>query len=256
MKWPTYLALIRHDVSDYNARKASKHDDPRYQEFLAAFKEDPYGKRARTLARSLEKTFTIGTGDHDTPLAVRESEAAYRTGAHLRETLKLPHVVFVSPYERTLGTLKAIARGWPELTDVDIVEERRIREQEHGLVLRYNDWRIFAALHPEQMDLRALEGNFWYRFPQGENVPDVEDRIRLWFDTIIREYAGKRVLVVTHHLTILSIRSLLERWTAHEFLSSDENDPPRNLSLTLYKGKANRGKDGRLVLKRYNESVA
>ncbi len=253
MKWPSSLTFVRHDVSKYNALKAVKQADPHYQAFLAEYRADPFSKKTRALALSLHRKHVVGTGDHDTPLAEPESRLAFATGRYLSNTIALPDAVFVSPYERTLGTLRGIANGWPKLTDVPVVEERRIREQEHGLVLLYNDWKIFTALHPDQLRLRELEGNFWYRFPQGENVPDVETRVRSWFDTLVREYAGKHVLVVTHHLTILAVRALLERWTAEKFIDIDKHDPPKNLSVTSYRGEPNKGKDGKLVLTLYNE---
>lgn len=256
MKWPSSVAFVRHDVSLYNELKERKQSDLHYQAFLEAYRQDSSGERTVGLARSLSKKIAVGKGDHDTPLAKQESELAFATGEYLKQTLGLPDVIFVSPYERTLGTLQGITRGWSELTDVRVVEERRIREQEHGLVLLYNDWKLFTALHPEQLALRKLEGNFWYRFPQGENVPDVEMRVRSWFDTLVRDYRGKNVLVVTHHLAILAVRALLERWTAEKFIEVDKTDPPRNLSLTLYRGHPDKGVDGKLILERYNENVS
>lgn len=256
MKWPLSLTFVRHDTSRYNALKAAKQADPHYRAFLIEYERDPFSREAEDLARSLHRKFTVGTGDHDTPLAEEESDLAIATGRYLKTMISLPDAVFVSPYERTLGTLQGIGRGWPGLASVPVVEERRIREQEHGLTLLYNDWKIFTALNPEQLRLRNLEGNFWYRFPQGENVPDVETRIRSWFDTLVREYSGKHILVVTHHLTILAARALLERWNTQKFIDIDNEDPPRNLSITIYRGDSTQGADGRLLLAHYNEKIA
>ncbi len=110
-----------------------------------------------------------------------------------------------------------------------IVEEERLREQEHGLALLYNDWRMFQVMHPEQEALRTKQGPYWYRYPQGENVPDVRERLRSWLGTITRDYRGQSVLAITHHLAILGLRANLERLDAVQFTHLDEQEKPVKL---------------------------
>lgn len=155
----------------------------------------------------------------------------------------LPDVIFVSPYFRTMETLEWMKKGWPELQNVKVYEEERIREQEHGLSLLYNDWRVF------------LEGAYWYRYPQGENVPDIRERLRSWLTTLTRDFAGKNILAVTHHLSILGLRANLERLSAEEFIKLDHSEPPANCSVTIYKGHPELGSDGRFLLESYNQKL-
>ena len=57
-----------------------------------------------------------------------------------------------SNYEE-YGVLDAKIRDLTNQKDalkVKIIEDERIREQEHGLSSIYNDWRVFFTLHPEQ----------------------------------------------------------------------------------------------------------
>lgn len=256
MKWPSQLRLIRHDTSVYNELRDRKKNDPEYRRFLELFESDPGSTVTSDLARSIQARFALGKGDAETELADPEGRQAFETGRALREqSANLPHVIFVSPYHRAKETLRHIARGWPELAGVRVYEEERIREQEHGLALLYNDWRVFEILHPEQRALRKLEGAYWYRYPQGESVADVRDRNRSWMQTLIRDWNGQDVLAVTHHLNILAFRANMERWSAEQFVHTDENEKPINCGVTTYIGKPELGKDGRLVLGTYNECL-
>ena len=253
IKWPKDFDLIRHDTSGYNVVGVKKKSDPLYKEFLIAFEKDPESREAVALALAVQKKYALGIGDSETPLADKDGNQAFQVGRHFSRTREtVPDVIHVSPYLRTRETLRHLTRGWPALEVVPIYEEERVREQEHGLSLIYNDWRVFHVMHPDQRRLRALQGPYWYRYPQGENVPDVRDRVRSYMTTIVREFAGKRVLVITHHLTILSIRANQERWDALKFIDCDENNKPINCGVTTYRGEHG-GSNGRLVLKDYNQ---
>lgn len=254
MKWPTYLALIRHDVSAYNALKCTRAKNEDYQRFVAQFEKDCESPLTRAMAQEIWDIYSLGKGDHATPLA-HDGVFAKKVGEELNKELELPDVIFVSPYLRTKETLRKLIEGWPELANVKVIEDERIREQEHGLAILYNDWKVVYSLYPDQKKLHDLEGDYWYRWPQGENVPDVRLRVRSWFDTIVRDYADKKVLVVTHHLTILSVRAVLERMSAEQFKQLDDNEKPLNAGVTLYSGKPEVGKDGKLVLEYYNKKL-
>lgn len=259
MKWPKELTLIRHDVSAYNAMKETKLKNRAYQDFLASFEEDPESEQTRTLARIASSAISLGVTDQDTGLA-NEAANAIVVGQRLQHEIVLPDVVFVSPYTRTRETYVGLVKGWPELGEVRIVEEERVREQEHGLSTLYNDYKIFQALHPDQRAFQDLYGpmsRYWYRFPQGENVPDVRDRIRSFTSTLVRDWDSRGVLVITHHLTILGFRANHERLSAEEFLRLDDDEKPINCGVTLYKGNPNAGSSGggKLELSFYNKRL-
>jgi broad specificity phosphatase PhoE len=244
--------LIRHDTSAYNVLKVKKKADPVYNMFMVERLRNPLSEETKRLACHVQQRFALKMGDAMTPLADAEGKQACRTGIALAVCDKVPDVIFVSPYLRAKLTLKHLIRGWPALGDVKVYEEERIREQEHGLALLCNDWKVFEALHPEQRLLRNMEGSYWYRYPQGENVPDVRERNRSWLTTLTREFRGKKVLVITHHLNILAMRANLERFGAAEFLRLDAREKPINCGVTLYRGNPKKGKDGRLELEYYN----
>lgn len=259
LKWPSHLFLVRHAQSRFNGQKNLKAQDPTYQRFKKLYDALPPDKNPtkemQALATAIAERWSLNTGDHDTELTEEGIEIAGITGLALQQSIDLPDVVIVSPYLRAYKTFDAICAGWPALAKVEFFEEERIREQEHGLALLYNDWRVFFTLHPQQRRLYHLEGRYYYRYPQGENVPDVRERNRSWINTLVREFAGKKVFVVTHHLTILATRANFERLNATQFIALDDKDKPANCSLTTYTGQPNAGRrgQGKMKLQYYNQ---
>jgi broad specificity phosphatase PhoE len=253
MKWPSDLTFIRHDVSAYNVLKAKKEADPIYRLFVEMFRTNPDGETTKRVARQLWLKYKLDCSDAETPLIDSEAKQTQKTGQGIKKFLRLPDIILVSPYRRAKDTLKGLTKGWPELAEVKTLEEERIREQEHGLAALYNDWRIFQVFHPEQRLLYEQDGSYRYRYPQGENVPDVRVRSALMIETFIREYSGKTVMCICHHLNILAMRANLERLNEEQFLSLDAKDKPINCGVTVYRGDPKQGKNGRLVLDFYNK---
>lgn len=253
MKWPSMVTLIRHDKSAYNALRDLKAEDPDYREFKQLFDEHgPHHPRVRYLAGKVKDRVRLKVGDWNTPLHDGVGHDARTVGMALSGLHPVPDVIFVSPYLRTVETLKWLKEGWPALLDVPTFEDDRIREQEHGLATLYNDKRLFYVFHPEQYDLYAIDGAYRYCYPQGENVPRVRARGHDFFEMLSREYAGKSVYVISHHLTILGIRANQERWSEEVFIYEDEYNKPINCGVTIYRGIPEQGRDGRLKLENYN----
>ncbi len=253
-KWPKSITLIRHGESAYNILRHKKENDALYRAFKKAFEKDHTSKETRTLAEKVRIKFALNVSDYDTPLTDEGLRQSIETGKGISEIIPIPDVVICSPYLRTKRTLDGINLGSYWRIDPKIViMDDRVREQEHGLSLLYNDKRVFYTFHPEQKELMELLGPYWYQYPQGESVAEVRDRIRLMTDTIIREYSGLHVLIITHHLTILSIRANFERMSPEQFLEIDEKEKPINCGVTMYKCNPNKGKKGRLELEFYNK---
>lgn len=259
LKWPRRLTLVRHARSQYNALKDVRATDPDFARFRELYSLDWQATETIALAQELTNRFALTYGDHDTGLADGALEEAVDMGWHLRFNRAgvLPDIIFVSPYHRTKGTLDAMIQGWPELRDVRTVEEERIREQEHGLAILYPDRKAFFALHPLQKKLFDAQGPYWYKYPQGENVPDVRVRNRSFLDTLVRDFAGQDVLLVTHHIIILATRANLERLGAVDYIRLDRDEKPINCGVTTYLGTPNIGTAGmgKLILDSYNEKL-
>jgi broad specificity phosphatase PhoE len=253
MKWPTELLLIRHAESAYNNLKKQKEADPDYCRFRALLELDDSNPELHRLADMLHKRHALGYSDRDTPITPAGEAQARTTGREMRKSeVNTPDVIFVSPYLRTEQTLHLLQEEWPALGSATVYREERIREKDHGLGLLYNDSKVYFLKYPEQAELYKLLGDYDYRFLNGENIPDVRQRNLSWITTITREFAGKRVMAITHHLTIRATRANFERLSPEAFLHLDRNEKPVNCGVTRYIGNPNRGSRGKLELYEYN----
>lgn len=255
MKWPSSITLIRHGESEYNILREKKAKCVLYQKFKEAFEKDSESTETVELAKKVQDTFSLGVSDYNTALTEKGARQARETGRNLFSLIHRPDFIFVSPYLRARQTFYQISQEWPDLVKAELSFDDRIREQEHGLSLLYNDWRVFHTFHPEQKKFHDLMGSYWYQYPQGESVSQVRDRSRHFASMLIRECAGKRVLLVTHHLTILSIRANLERLSPEDFTNLDEKEKPINCGVTTYNGISEKGSNGRLELEYYNKQL-
>lgn len=257
MKWPKQIVLIRHAQSAYNVLRARKEADAEYRAFAEMFEAGGDQAELERRARAMQAKYALNCSDRETSITPEGEQQSDATGRRLRELVErgdvgFPDVVYVSPYRRTRETYARMCGVWPELAGARVVWEERIREQDHGLSLLYSDWRIFHTLHPEQQALYNLFeplAAYDYRYPNGENIPDVRLRIRDWRATLLRDYQGKHVWAFTHHLTILGFRADQERLGPEEFKRLDDHEKPVNCGVTLYTG------GHRLSLAWYNRNL-
>jgi broad specificity phosphatase PhoE len=243
-KWPEELLLTRHGESEANKRKA-----------------------AAKLARAAGDTPTSAWAfeqerDMNTPLTHFGQLQAYNLGILLKQRyagipthqgpfgsepkLKSLDFIVLSPYVRTRQTTNWIVNGLgytPEL-----VIEERIREIEFGILDGLTREGVLLK-YPDEAKRRERDGKYWFRPSGGESRPDVRDRVRLFLDTLNRDYVGTRTLVVCHSVVVLAFRSLLERWGETEYMQVDREDDVKNCGLTSYQREDKR----RLKLVTYNE---
>ena len=78
-------------------------------------------------------------------------------------------------------------------------------------------------------------------------------RLRSLLDTISLHYAGQRVLIVAHQVILLCPRYILEHLDEAQILAIDAEGDVANCSATEYRFDSAAGKQGGLVLKRYND---
>src|SRR5207237_8870660 len=105
------------------------------------------------------------------------------------------------------------------------------REREFGVLYRPTKAGIEARF-PDQAAARAFLGKFFHRPPGGESWADVALRLRSLLDSVGRQYAGERLLVVGHQVVILVLRYLLERLSEQQILAIDRAEAVANCSLT------------------------
>lgn len=256
MKWPNYLVLLRHARSKFNELKETLEKDRLWPAFVEQYKCDFQSSATKLLAKKLLEKYKNPYNDRKTPLTeYGRTVQAIKTGAYLKTQIDLPDVILVSPYLRCLETLEGLKDGWSDLKNVKTYQEERLVERSVGIRQLYTHWRLFHVFHPEQKELYDLEGYYDYQYPQGDNMRDVNLRMKSMFDTITREFSDQNVLCVGHGVTIMGFRTAQERLTEEEFLEIDHKNPPKNCSITIYRGDPKQGKDGRLVLECYNETA-
>lgn len=127
---------------------------------------------------------------------------------------------YVSPYRRTLSTLKGIGRAFERERILGVREEPRLREQDFG-----------NFQHEERMlvmkEIRDQFGRFFYRFPEGESGADVYDRVTsflesLWRDIDMNRFNLKQstdlnLIIVTHGVAMRIFLMRWFKWTTEQF---------------------------------------
>lgn len=224
-KWPACLIIMRHAESEANLRR----------EYLEK-------------QSSNEIHIGLGMRDADVPLTARGREQARLAGRYLNRHGPFD-VLFVSPYRRTRDSADLVLaelEGRPRL----LIEER-VREKEFGVLegLTKHGMRV---TFPEEVERRARIGKYYYRPPGGESFPDVTLRLHSFLGTLVREHAGRRVLVITHSVVVLLFRRLLERMEEQQVLALDRQDEILNASLLIYEQGTRDGRQGVLVLRGWN----
>ena len=253
---PESIVIIRHGKSESNASILRMKKDLVYKQFLAAYDSDWCSSQTLTLAFAVKQKFFSKAGQHYTPLTKEGKKQAKKIGARLKGKMAIPDAVITSPSPRTKDTFEWMKKGWPELAGVEeVCHDERIREQGHGLISVYSDLKVMFAIHREQRQLCDAEGQYFYKFPGGEDMPDVNLRVGLFLRDVDERFAGKRVMIISHFRTILSLRAMLEHLSPEDFNEITTHDGPINCGVTRYERESVQNEDGKLVLARYNEKL-
>jgi broad specificity phosphatase PhoE len=227
-KWPQDIWLVRHGQSSGNV--------------------------ARDEAEaSAGLIIDIPERDVDVPLSelgVRQSKALGDWFAAMPEPAR-PNVILHSPYRRAAETARFVMQGIAPESLIATAVDERLREKEFGILDRLTS-HGFSQRYPELYEQRRHVGKFYFRPPGGESWCDVILRLRSVLDTIIREYARERVLIVGHQVTVNCLRYLLERLDEPAILAVDRNGAVPNCSVTSYGFDPGQGRHGKLALRLVN----
>lgn len=222
--WPETLSILRHGESA--------------------------GNIARELAESKSAhTIEIDFRDVDIPLSDLGRRQAHAVGQWYAEQpeTKRPTIILSSPYKRALQTAEEIQK----CIGADVVFDERLREREFGILDRLTN-RGIKAKFPREAEHRARLGKFYYRPPGGESWTDVLLRLRSVLDSLARDHADRRVLIVGHSVVILCLRYLFETMTEEQVLKLEREVDIANCSLTTYRFEGKKGTAGRPVLETFN----
>jgi broad specificity phosphatase PhoE len=213
-----------------------------------------HGQSAGNLARDAAEaanglSIELAERDVDVPLSalgVQQSQALADWFAAMPDAAR-PNVVLHSPYLRAAETARIVRHGIGAGQLLASQVDERLREKEFGIFDRLTSHGI-AQRYPELYQQRQHVGKFYFRPPGGESWCDVILRLRSVLDTITREYARERVLIVGHQVTVNCLRYLFERLDEATILEYDRSGDVPNCSVTSYRFDAAQGKRGKLVL--------
>ncbi|CAN6179765.1 unnamed protein product [Urochloa humidicola] len=195
---PRRIVLVRHGESEGNVDEAAyaRVPDPRIGLTAKGWRD------AELCGRRLRDLFSSNNSDTDWKV-----------------------YFYVSPYRRTLETLRGIGHAFEPHRIAGVREEPRIREQDFGNFQDSEQMRV-------EKELRLRYGRFFYRFPNGESAADVYDRITGFRETLRAdidlgrfEHPGPRaqrsanmnVVLVSHGLTLRVFLMRWYKWTVRQF---------------------------------------
>ncbi len=226
---PLELILIRHAESERNKVKKDE-----------SFFADEY---ARNKVR--------GIADEEVELTEAGKSQARITGHILKQSFGVFDYVYHSGYKRTEQTVDEILRNYSE-SEKDRMKVRMssfIRERDPGYAYDMTEEEAKKAF-PYMAEYWKTFGGYFAVPPGGESLAQVTERIYLFMDTIFRDRAGQKVLVVTHAGAIRSFRFLLEKWSYEQALQFSTEQKPLNCGVTVYEYDKH---DHHLHLKSYNK---
>jgi broad specificity phosphatase PhoE len=227
-RWPARLWLVRHGQSAGNVARDLAHESGAHRIKLDLRDVDiPLSALGEQQAGALGQWFAAGKGNGR------------------------PDVILTSTYLRAQQTARIFRDAGGADQDESICSDERLREKEFGILDGLTTAGVAAVL-PEQAEFRRLLGKFYHRPPGGESWCDVVFRLRSLMDTVSLHYAGRDVMIVAHQVVVLCMRYVIENLSEKEILAIDSEGDVANCSVTEYVHDPEFGKDGGLVLVRYN----
>lgn len=231
-RWPSILWLVRHGESAGNVA-------------------------ARSAVESGLNRIPLHGRDVDIPLSPQGEMQADALGRWFaaQGAAARPEIILSSPYRRAHDTALRFRDAGGGDADEAIILDERLREKEMGILDGLTPEGV-SAINPEQAAFRYILGKFYHRAPGGESWCDVILRLRAMLDTISLHYAGQRVMIVAHQVTVLCLRYILEELDEAQILAIDDAGDVANCSVTEYRFDPHAGKRGCLKLTRYNVTEA
>ncbi|KAJ3691007.1 hypothetical protein LUZ61_020171 [Rhynchospora tenuis] len=160
-------------------------------------------------------------------LTIRGWEEAEACGRRIRQLVSTgcddwKVYFYVSPYRRTLETLRGLGKAFESERIAGVREEPRIREQDFGNFQDREKMRV-------EKEIRRRYGRFFYRFPNGESAADVYDRITGFRETLRADIdigrfqppglrsPNMNIVLVSHGLTLRVFLMRWYKWTVEQF---------------------------------------
>lgn len=184
--------------------------------------------------------------DHALALTDKGRQQAEEAGKELNKILAVQGInknsvrMWVSPYKRARQTAEIINKAI-DLTDKQIREDDMLVEINFGLfdgISKEEQKQKYSNEYAKYEKDRLEKGKFYARRPGGESALDVEMRLRIFFDTIFRDYnaGGPSNLIIVCHGGLINIFLKAFLHKSHEWYYEQGN--PSNCSIIqLYGGQ-------------------
>ena len=196
-----------------------------------------HGESTANIARHYAEANNLLTIDFpereaDVPLSELGKNQSVALGNQFELQTEEPTLIISSPYLRAVETARIISET-AGFENKEIVLDERIRERELGVFDRLTRLGAMKKF-PEECAKRELVGKFYHRPLGGESWVDVALRVRSFWCDVRENYAGERVLIVTHEVVIRIFRYVLENLTEAEILAVDRACDVENCAVTSY----------------------
>lgn len=194
------------------------------------------------------ENFDKKTPDHKVSLTESGMKQVDEAGKYLKKYIEdnkideSKAIMWVSPYLRTRQTAEIINK---HIKIKDVREDFLLIEQRYGL-FSDNPIEECKRKYPEQFALYDKyyqnDGKFYAKLPQGESPYDVAVRMRIFLETIFRDYKkGSEPLFIVLHGTTLRAFLLSFFHYKPEWFNSEPN--MNNCSIRLIDKKENKNID-------------
>lgn len=203
-----------------------------------------HGQSARNIAKKQNRFFlddesrkaVQGVPDWQVPLTEEGWRQARVTGRALRERFGTFDYVYHSGYRRTEDTAAGILEAYPpdEAAQMLVRMNPSIRERDNGYTYDMTTAEAESAF-PWLQAYWDTFGPWFSRPPGGESLAEVSERAYTFLNTVFRDRAGARILVVTHGGTLRAFRFLLERWTFDQVNAELRAYSTPNCCVTTYR---------------------
>lgn len=198
LDWPQRIVLVRHGQSEGNA---------------ALLDDNSFCDKA----------------NYKFSLTQKGQQEARRAGSRIREKFGPFDGYFCSTFKRSQETLLHM---YPGITPIPMIDAR-LNELWRGI------WHTMSKedvrrLYPREEEIRQREGEYHYRPPGGQNVPDLEVMIHSFLLSLRIEWTGKAVLVLAHGNWMLAFWRIVLNRLAEDFEQRYQKDKYKNGAYAWY----------------------
>lgn len=115
-------------------------------------------------------------------------------------------IIFCSDLKRSYETAEIAFVG----RDIPIIKDKRLRECNYGDLTRH------ASEEVEPAKTKYIEEPF----PNGESYEQTTERMRIFLEDLIKEYNGKRVMIIGHRATQYGLEYWLKKIPLKEIVTA------------------------------------